>query len=385
MDSKSHRPQSRAERSLRSALGLARPAGRQEDIPATVHAIAAALDECRVRHIDGAALLDGTGLGAAEVASPSLHVNRGQEQRCFRNLLRCTGLPSIGLSIGARLHVSTLGLAGYAMLISGSVMQAFRCMSQFPLFMGLYFDVRVHAHAQGMSVTIDRYNGEPDIEVFQTDMCLSSLRLIVSDLVGKPVWPARLHLARRAPRNGADYAHHFGCPVAFNAGENRLVFASVNGTEVPRLANEVSFNALHGQCEALERQWAASIGTRFADRAKELMARDLVRFKSMTSLANALHLTERTLRRRLEKDGITFQSLLDDVRRQEAVRLLDEPTLSVAAIAERLGYSEPRSFRHAYRRWTGKTPRAGAGADGDACSGVAVHTPDSSGRRCRTG
>ncbi|KAG8152744.1 AraC family transcriptional regulator [Burkholderia catarinensis] len=363
MDSRSHRNQSRAEHSLRSSLGLARPAGRQEDIPATVHAIAVALDECRVRHIDGVALLEGTGLGADEVASPNLHVNRAQEQRCFRNLLHCSGVPSIGLSIGARLHVSTLGLAGYAMLISGSVMQAFRCMSQFPLFMGLYFDVRIDAHAGGMSVTISRYNGEPDLEVFQVDMCLSSLRLIVSDLVGKPVWPQQLQLARRTPRNAADYARHFGCQVAFNAGDNRLVFASVNGTEAPRLANEVSFNALHGQCEALERQWAASVGTRFADRAKELMARDLARFKSMTSLANALHLTERTLRRRLDKDGITFQSLLDEVRRDEAVRMLDDHTLTVAAIAERLGYSEPRSFRHAYRRWTGRTPRADPDVD----------------------
>ena len=99
------------------------------------------------------------GAGADEVASPNLHVNRGQEQRCFHNLLQCSGVPSIGLSIGARLHVSTLGLAGYAMLISGSVMQAFRCMGQFPLFMGLYFDVRIDAHADGMSVTISRYNG----------------------------------------------------------------------------------------------------------------------------------------------------------------------------------------------------------------------------------
>ena len=88
-------------------------------------------------------------------------MNRGQEQRCFHNLLQCSGVPSIGLSIGARLHVSTLGLAGYAMLISGSVMQAFRCMGQFPLFMGLYFDVRIDAHADGMSVTISRYNGGP--------------------------------------------------------------------------------------------------------------------------------------------------------------------------------------------------------------------------------
>ncbi|MCQ4438508.1 helix-turn-helix domain-containing protein, partial [Clostridioides difficile] len=60
----------------------------------------------------------------------------------------------------------------------------------------------------------------------------------------------------------------------------------------------------------------------------------------------------------LDKDGLTFQSLLDDVRRDEAQRMLDDPELTVAAIAERLGYSEPRSFRHAYRRWTGRTPRA---------------------------
>ncbi|MCA8477820.1 AraC family transcriptional regulator [Burkholderia multivorans] len=364
MDSRSHRHQSSAERSLRSSSDLARPAGRQEDIPATVHAIAVALDECRVRHIDSAALLEGTGLGADEVASPNLYVNRAQEQRCFRNLLRCSGVPSIGLWIGARLHVSTLGLAGYAMLISGSVMQAFRCMSQFPLFMGLYFDVRVHAHADGMTVTIERYNGEPDLEVFQTDMCLSSLRLIVSDLVGKPVWPDQLLLARRTPRHAADYVRHFGCKAVFNAGENSLVFTAVNGTETPRLANEVSFNALHGQCEALERQWAASVGTRFADRAKALMTRDLSRFKSMTSLADALHMTERTLRRRLEKDGVTFQSLLDTVRHEEAVRLLGDDALTVAAVAEHLGYSEPRSFRHAYRRWTGRAPRDSL--DGDA-------------------
>ncbi|RQS70168.1 AraC family transcriptional regulator [Burkholderia sp. Bp8963] len=357
MDSRFHRNQSGAERSLRSSLGLARPAGRQEDIPATVHAIAVALDECRVRHIDSAALLEGTGLGADEVASPTIHVNRSQEQRCFRNLLRCSGVPSIGLAIGNRLHVSTLGLAGYAMLISGSVTQALKCMSQFPLFMGLYFDVRVHAHADGMSVSIGRYNGEPDLEVFQTDMCLSSLRLIVSDLVGKPVWPSHVHLVHRAPRDGAEYASHFGCTVNFDASENRLVFTTVNGAEMPRLANEVSFNALHCQCEALERQWAASIGTRFADRAKELMGRDLSRFKSMTSLANALHMTERTLRRRLDKDGMTFQSLLDEVRHEEATRLLSDDMLTVAAIAERLGYSEPRSFRHAYRRWTGQPPR----------------------------
>ncbi len=361
MKDESHYSQSTAERRLRSSLGLGDPIGRQEDIPATVHAIAAALDECRVRHIDDAALLEGTGLEARAVASPTIHVNRNQEQRCFRNLLRHSESPSIGLAIGGRLHVSTLGLAGYAMLISDSVMQAFGCMSQFPLFMGLYFDVRARAASDGMTVSIGRYNGEPDIETYQADMCLSSLRLIVSDLVGRPVWPSEVHLARRTPHYAADYAQHYGCRVRFNASEDALVFTAVSGMETPRLANEVSFNALHRQCEVLEREWAASIGTRFADRAKELMGRDLARFKSMTALAGALHMTERTLRRRLEKDGLSFQALLDDVRHQTAILLLDDDALTVAAVAERLGYSEPRSFRHAFRRWTGRAPRSDDG------------------------
>jgi AraC-like DNA-binding protein len=68
-------------------------------------------------------------------------------------------------------------------------------------------------------------------------------------------------------------------------------------------------------------------------------------------------MTERTLRRRLEKDGLSFQALLDEVRHRAAVLLLDDDALTVAAVAERLGYSEPRSFRHAFRRWTGRAPR----------------------------
>ncbi|WP_028221262.1 AraC family transcriptional regulator [Paraburkholderia oxyphila] len=362
MNAESRRRQSTAERRLRSSPGLDWLPGRQEDIPATVHAIAAALDECRVRRLDAAALLDGTGLSANEVASPSIYVNRSQEQRCFRNLLRASRSPSIGLAIGSRLHVSTLGLAGYAMLISGSVIQAFGCMSQFPLFMGLYFDVHVRASAEGMTVSIARYNGEPDIEAYQTDMCLSSLRLIVSDLVGRAVWPDQVNLVRRPGRYLAEYVRHYGCRPNFNANENALVFTSISGLEMPRLANEVSFNALHQQCEALERQWAAMIGTRFADRARALMVRDLSRFKSMTALAGALHMTERTLRRRLEKDGLSFHALLEEVRHEAATRLLNDGSLSVAAIAEQLGYSEPRSFRHAFRRWTGRAPRAIDGA-----------------------
>ena len=155
-----HPDQSRAERSLRSSR--ARRAG--EIPPPSTRSRSRWTVPCGTSMAPRCSKARGS---ARTKSRRRTCVNRGQEQRCFTTCCSA-GVPSIGLSIGARLHVSTLGLAGYAMLISGSVMQAFRCMGQFPLFMGLYFDVRIDAHADGMSVTISRYNGEPDLEVFRS-------------------------------------------------------------------------------------------------------------------------------------------------------------------------------------------------------------------------
>jgi AraC-like DNA-binding protein len=76
----------------------------------------------------------------------------------------------------------------------------------------------------------------------------------------------------------------------------------------------------------------------------------------MSSIARQLGMSERTLNRRLAEQGVTYQELLDDVRKASSGRYLDESTLSIGEIAYLLGYSEPAAFHRAFKRWYGMTP-----------------------------
>jgi AraC-like DNA-binding protein len=77
---------------------------------------------------------------------------------------------------------------------------------------------------------------------------------------------------------------------------------------------------------------------------------------SLGDVARRCGLGERTLQRRLRERGVTFRTLIDDVRREVAEAQLARPNVAVAEVAFALGFSSPSAFHHAYRRWTGKSP-----------------------------
>ncbi|HET9930789.1 MAG TPA: AraC family transcriptional regulator [Polyangiaceae bacterium] len=77
---------------------------------------------------------------------------------------------------------------------------------------------------------------------------------------------------------------------------------------------------------------------------------------ALADVARKLKMSERSLQRRLADEGVTFDALLDKVRRDLALRYLADPKIAVAEVAFLLGYSEPSPFHRAFKRWTGKTP-----------------------------
>jgi len=67
-------------------------------------------------------------------------------------------------------------------------------------------------------------------------------------------------------------------------------------------------------------------------------------------------MSERTFARRLTEEGLRFGEVLDEMRRDMAIRYLEEDNLQATQIAWLLGFQQPSSFSHACRRWTGKSP-----------------------------
>jgi AraC-like DNA-binding protein len=74
------------------------------------------------------------------------------------------------------------------------------------------------------------------------------------------------------------------------------------------------------------------------------------------TLARQLAMSARTLQRRLAAEGVSYQQLLDDARKDAAGRYIHEPTLAIGEIAYLVGYSEPAPFHRAFKRWYGMTP-----------------------------
>jgi AraC-like DNA-binding protein len=78
---------------------------------------------------------------------------------------------------------------------------------------------------------------------------------------------------------------------------------------------------------------------------------------TIEAIARALHMSGRTLQRRLDDERLSFQDVLDDARRTRATLYLEDPRIGLSEVAFRLGYADVRSFTRAYKRWTGAPPR----------------------------
>lgn len=89
---------------------------------------------------------------------------------------------------------------------------------------------------------------------------------------------------------------------------------------------------------------------------KRLYQWDVARLPTSAELAATMGLTDKGLRRKLFQEGQSFRAIIDGVRRDAAIRLLDQSRLTVAEIGIRLGFSEPSAFHRAFRRSTGLTP-----------------------------
>ena len=148
---------------------------------------------------------------------------------------------------------------------------------------------------------------------------------------------------------------HFGCPVDSGAARNALVFRSSDAgrTFVTRNAELLAMLAPQFEKELKQENGDEN----FVERVRIAVQQKLTgRRPTIEDIADALHLSSRTLQRRLQEEGFSFQRVMEEARHQLARQYLNNSVLELNEVAYLLGYNDANSFVRAFRTWEGVPP-----------------------------
>ncbi|HDZ55742.1 MAG TPA: AraC family transcriptional regulator [Pseudomonas xinjiangensis] len=263
--------------------------------------------------------------------------------------------PSPALAIGALVQPRHVGVLGYLILTCdtlGAAMQAYQRYER--LFYGA--DV-VSMQVSAEQVTV-RWPGESSTGQLADTVAIAALLAFWRRLVEEEPVPTRVSFVFAAPEpleSREAYQRFFACPVSFGATDTAIQFPTAYlNKPLPRSEPTVR-GLLDRQADAL--MLALPDSDSFDRALQQSMVRLLPEGRvSLPRVAADLHVSVRTLQRRLEDRQLTWRDLLDRTREQLAAQYLADASLTLGDIALLLGFSEQSAFTRAYRRWTAETP-----------------------------
>lgn len=334
---------------------LAKASVREWDFPRSAASVLLMIRFGEEHGVSAEDLLHGAALTPAGARDPGTQLDAHQELAVVRNLVRNLGhLPALGLRIGKRYQVTTFGIFGFACVSSPTLRDVITFALRYwdlsfafgiPVVEIAGDEIRIELHDEGVPGEVRQFLVERD---------LAAMYSIMSDLLPVPIPVHRAEFRFAEPSYVDDFVEIFGVRPTFGARANLSCFdAALLDQPLPQ-ANEQTVAMCEAQCRELVARRRARSGISYDVRER------LIRLggadTGMDAVARDLHMSTRTLRRRLEEAGTSYRGLLDEVREALAEELLDTGALSVSDVAVRLGYAESTSFIYAFKRWKGVTP-----------------------------
>ncbi|MGH3958967.1 AraC family transcriptional regulator ligand-binding domain-containing protein [Mycobacterium sp.] len=304
-------------------------------------------------------VLAGTGIAPADLDDPDAVVTAWDEVVLVRRLLaRLPDDVGVGIEVGRRFKLTHLGLFGFAVMSCGTLRELITIgMRYFALTM-LHIDIQLFEGADECVLELNVDHLPADVRRFFVERDIASIIATTTEFA----LPA---VARYADRVSADVAIDEDVlrpllelipfeNVAFGRAHNRLHFPRAMLDEPLPQADPHTLAMCMAQCDVLMQRNEQRRGITAVVRTK--LFRDSGVFPTLPEVAADLDMHPRTLRRRLAEEGTSFRALLGEARSALAVDLLCNVGLTVEEVSKRLGYSDPSTFSHAFKRWHGAAP-----------------------------
>ncbi len=312
-----------------------------------------------------------TGITRAQLDAPTGDIEALQEVQLIRNLIHdLPHVPTLGLQAGTRYHLNTYGLWGFAVLASPTLGDALSMASR---MINQTFSLSINRVEHRDQMVVSTFHAEhlpPDVRLFVIDRDRAAAVTLQREVLGQPLPYVSLLMRRPEPTPEvvAAYTSLFGVRPEFGQKMDAGVFdPALMHQPLPPLNSHIA-----ALCEQLCRQLVDARHPRQGTGAqvRGRLLRTPGHIPDMEQIAAEMAITSRTLRRHLTAEGVTFRTLLEEVRTTLAEELMRTANMTHGEIAERLGYADVTTFIEALRRWKGMAPTAFRRAHGLTHTGV---------------
>lgn len=300
-------------------------------------------------------LLRDTGIDESQLNGVDERVPAATMIRLIRNALLLTHEPALGLLFGFQLKLSAHGFLGYAAMSSETLGDAIELgVKYFKTRFGL-LDTRFYKHGDYAILEMEPTIDLGDAELFILESFMTGFAVMGLNLLGQI--PEGVSSCWRFPRpeyHEKMLQHLPERQVKYGAEANQIRIPLGLLSQKLGLSDPTSRKLAEEQCKkelALLEENESIIA-----RVRHIILSSSHRFPKLDVVAEQCFMSGRTFKRRLQQLGTSFQEILDDIRKGQAIDYLRHTAKPIDEIAALLGYNDPSNFGRAFKRWTGKTP-----------------------------
>ena len=303
--------------------------------------------DCRV-------LFNQLGLDYAALDDPDARFPQDSITRLWQRAVELSGNPAIGLNMGKVVRPASFSVAGYALMSSRTLAEGFQRLVRYQRIISESADLSFGLLPEGYALILTVHGDHLPPTRQSAEASLACALAICGWLTGRTLQPRKVLFQADHPADIEPYKQVFHAPLVFNAPYDALIFEQADMEAPLPTANE-AMALLHDRFAG---EYLARFSeSRVTHQARQVLCRLLPQGEpKRDTVAQTLHLSQRTLQRRLQEEGTSFQALLDDTRRELAEQYLAQPGMTLLEIAYLLGFADPSNFFRAFRRWFDATP-----------------------------
>ncbi len=310
-----------------------------------------------------APLLAGTDISPQQLFQLDEYISLPDQVTIIRNALRLSDNPALGLQMGSRLHLAAHGPLGIAAYTSATLGDAIDVMVKYQNIRGQFAGMELEHDKHVLRAVFNLRVPYDEIGIFLIEALVASSQGAYDFLLGSGEVNSIVHFGYPAPAHAAMYTQYLRTPFHFNMPRTQL--------EVPRfllarplpLADATANQQALQQCEQIAAELLAR-GGNFTQRVTGILRNNPGQLWTLEDVARSLHMSSRTLIRRLKDENTNYQHLLDAEQQRLARIYLDNPRHTVESVAAALGYHDVSTFRRAFKRWFGVPPSEYQGRQG---------------------